>query len=131
MALLVMLLLGLDGGTLTPADLMYPGARRLLTSRTRGSTLELTWACYATADAPERVAAHYERDARLIAGGWRMHGAERGFCGAHEPELHVAVFPAEDLGRHSTCRAPLEAGERTVLQVTLGVERRALDGGTP
>lgn len=113
----------LQGAPLTAGDLVYSGSRLLLVNRVVGRELEIKWACYATHDTVEIVTARYEKDARLAPGTWRQQTGERGFQSKADPELHVAIFPAEDLPRHSPCHAKLEGGEQTVLQVSHGLRR--------
>jgi hypothetical protein len=114
----------LSGASVTADELIYPGSRLLLRSQVLGRELEIHWSCHASRDATSTVAAHYATDGRLRPGAWRKHEGEHGFESAMNPELHVAVFPAKDLSLHSPCRAPLEAGERTVVQVSLGRRRQ-------
>jgi len=122
--MLAMLMLWFVGGApVTAGELIYPGARLLVRSQVTGRELEIHWSCHATRDATSTVAARYAKDGRLRPGAWRKQEGEHGFESAANPELHVAVFPAKDLGQHSPCRAPLEPGERTVVQVSLGVRR--------
>lgn len=121
MALVAFLLL--HGAPLTAGDLVYSESRLLLENRVVGRELEIKWACYATHDTVEIVAARYEKDTRLAPGTWRQQTRERGFQSKADPELHVAIFPAEDLPRHSPCQAKLEDGEQTVLQVSHGLRR--------
>ncbi len=116
-------LLLLQGGPVTPKELAYPGARRLVESRVLGRELEIEWTCYATGDALDLVIAHYSHDPRLSPGAWRMGADERGFQSTADPELHVAIFLARDLPKHSPCNAELSASERTVVQVSLGTRR--------
>lgn len=117
-------LLLLQGGPVTPQELAYPGARQLVESRVLGRELEIEWACYATRDALDFVIAHYSHDPRLSPGAWHMGADERGFQSTANPELHVAIFLARDLPKHSPCQAELLASERTVVQVSLGARRR-------
>jgi hypothetical protein len=113
----------LGGAPVTADDLIYPGSRLMVRSQVVGRELEIHWSCHASRDATSTVAARYAKDGRLRPGGWRKQEGEHGFESKENAELHVAVFPAEDLGRHSPCRGPLEAGELTVVQVSLGVRR--------
>ena len=119
-ALVTLLALALDGGLVTAMDLVYPGSRLLLENRVRGNELEIHYSCHATRDPVELVVDRYEKDPRLTRGTWRQEKGEHGFQVSANPELHVAIFPSSDLARHSSCRAKLEDGERTVLQVSLG-----------
>lgn len=122
--MLATMMLWLVGGAPVTADeLIYPGARLLVRSQVMGRELEIRWSCHASRDETSTVAARYAKDGRLRPGAWRKQEGEHGFESTANPELHVAIFSAKDLGQHSPCRAPLEAGERTVVQVSLGVRR--------
>lgn len=104
-------------------ELVYPGSRQLLESHVTGNQLEIHWRCFASTDAVETVVAHYQKDARLTPGTWRKEEGEHGFAAKSDPDLHVAIFPAEASARRPTCKADLKAGERTVLQVSKGTAR--------
>lgn len=114
----LLLLLACDGRP--PLDgLAYPGARVLVDREVAGRSMAFHWRCYATSDSVERVVAHYDANARLARAAFRLAVGEVGFATRSDPDLHVAVFPAQNLPQHRQCEAPL-AGEPTVVQVTQG-----------
>ena len=114
----LVLLLACDGRP--PLDgLAYPGARVLVDREVTGRSMAFHWRCYATSDSLERVVAHYDANARLARAAFRLAPGEVGFAARSDPELHVAVFPAQNLPQHRQCEGPL-AGEVTVIQATQG-----------
>jgi hypothetical protein len=121
--LALVMLLCVGGGPVTADDLVYPGSRLLVRQTVSGRELEIHWSCRASRDAPDAVVAHYAKDTRLAPGGWLKQEGEHGFESKANAQLHVAVFPAKALAQHSPCSAPLEDGELTVVQVSLGVRR--------
>lgn len=103
-----------------PLDgLAYPGARLLVDREVKGRSMAFHWRCYATTDPLERAVAHYDANSRLTRAAFRLAAGEVGFAAKSDPDLHVAVFPAQNLPQHRQCEAPL-AGEPTVIQVTQG-----------
>jgi hypothetical protein len=121
----------LHAAPLTADELVYSGSRLLLENHVTGNELEIHWRCFASADSVEKVAAHYQKDARLEVGPWRKEEGERGFAAKADPGLHVAVFSAEVAARRPTCKAELKPGERTVVQISKGIARPPATPKTP
>ena len=101
-------------------SLAYPGARVVIDREVTGRTMAFHYRCYATSDAVAMVTAHYDAEPGLTHGTFRVAAGEAGFAARRDPDLHVAVFPAESLPQHRQCEGSLAAGDRTVVQVTAG-----------
>src|SRR5215470_18111184 len=99
----------------------YKGARRLCQEHVTGSSMEIAWQSYATADAVPQVVAFYEKDqGRKAEGGtageFTLHAASR-------PDDIIAIYPAEKIDAYPGCNEKPNKGERTVIVVATGVAK--------
>lgn len=110
---------GLGHAGPTPPDSPYPGARRLCSEHVSGRDTHISWESYATADALDRVVAHYQRTTGRTAAVQPDGSRHFDWDTSHQ----MSIFPAARNDDFPHCDVKPMARERTVILSSVATRR--------